>query len=291
MIEKMTFDAFLEQAWADHGERPEEVAQRLEEGYALIEAPTQIAPFARILAHVDGEHLACWAEGAARLQRLRGHAQWRDDGDGALVVRRLMAALRFGGGDESAGGLDAADRVHAHAVAASALTAQYRLPAAVHHFRAAQATAAGGLADGDPAIRALAVTSNNLAAALEETELRNGEETAVMLDAAAASRDNWARAGSWLETERAEYMLAKCHLAAGDAQGALAHAKQCRAICADNDADAFERFFAQGVLALAHRAQGDAAQFERTKATALVLHASLAAEQKPWCESTLRLLG
>ena len=287
----MKFETFLEQAWADHGERPEEVAQRLEQGYALIETPAQIAPFARILAHVDGEHLACWAEGASRLQRLRGLAQWRDDGEGALVVRRLMAALRFAGGDESTTGLDAADRVHAHAVAASAFAAQYRLPGAILHFRAARSAAAAGLPDGDLAVRALAVTSNNLAAALEETELRNDEETAVMLEAAAASRENWARAGGWLETERAEYMLAKCHLAADDAQGALAHAQQCRAICASNDADAFERFFADGVVALAHRALGDDTQFAQAKAAALARHASLAAEQKPWCESTLRLLG
>jgi hypothetical protein len=285
------FDAFLEQAWADHGEQPEEVARRLEEGYALIETPAQIAPFARILAHVDGEHLACWAEGAERLQRLRAHPQWRDDGEGALVVRRLVAALRFAGGDESAQGLDAADRAHAHAVAASAFAAQYRLPGAILHFRAARDAAATGLEDGDPAIRALAVTSNNLAAALEETEVRDDDETAVMLEAATAGLEYWTRAGGWLETERALYMLAKCHLAADDPKGALAHAQRCRAICESHHADAFELFFAQAVLALSHRALHDAVPFEQAKAAALAHHASLTADQTPWCESTLRLLN
>jgi len=209
-----TFDAFLEQAWADHADRPAEVAQRLDQGYALIETPAQIAPLARILAHVDGEHLARWADGVARLERLRAHAQWHDDGEGAVVVRRLVAALTLGGGDEPASPMSAADRAQAHAVAASALAAQGRRGDAIRHFRTALSAAAPGIADGDPAVRALAVTSNNLAATLEELPSRDAEETASMLDAARAAREYWARAGGWLEIERAEYMLAKCHLAA-----------------------------------------------------------------------------
>jgi hypothetical protein len=287
----MPFEQFLEQAWVDHGDRPEEVAQRLEQGYALIESPAQIAPFARILAHVDGEHLARWAGGAARLERLRTHAQWSDDGEGATVVRRLVAALTLGGGDDPDVALDAADRAHAHAVAAAALAAQGRRQDAIRHFRAARADARLGLADGDPAIRALAVTSNNLASTLEELDSRDADETTVMLDAARASREYWARAGGWLETERAEYMLAKCHLAAGDAQGALFHARQCAAICERNDADPFERFFAQGVRALAHRALGDASQFAEAKAAALAHHEALPVDQQRWCESTLRLFA
>jgi hypothetical protein len=176
-------------------------------------------------------------------------------------------------------------------VVAAAFAAQGRLPDATRHFRAARAAAAPGIGDGDPAIRALAVTSNNLAASLEERPSRDAEETRVMLDAARAGLEYWARAGGWTETERAEYMLAKCLLAAGDARGALPHARQCVAICERNDADAFERFFAQSVTALAYRALGDAGQYDLTKATALALHATLTADQKPWCESTLLLLS
>src|SRR5262245_11361375 len=230
----MSFDNFLEQAWADHGDKPEEVASRLDQGYALIEDASQVAPFARILAHVDGEHLARWNEGVARLERLRAHGKWREDGDAALVVRRLIAALQLGGG-EAVTGLPAADLAHAHAVAASALAAQHRLPDAIGHYRAARAAAGAGLPDGEPAIRALAVTSNNLASTLEEASARSAGETETMLDAALAAREHWARAGGWLEVERAEYMLAKCHLAAGDAAGALRHARECVAICERKD--------------------------------------------------------
>ena len=287
----MTFDAFLEKAWADHGDHPEEVGQRLEQGYALLETPAQIVPFARILAHVDGEHLACWTEGVARLERLRTHARWRDDGDAPTIVRRLIAALRFANGEAGVEGLDAADRAHGHAVAAAALAAQEHISDAIRHFRAALSAASTGLAEGEPAIRALAVTSNNLAATFEQMPARSAAETATMLDAARAAHDYWSRAGGWLETERAEYMLAKCHLAAGDAKAALMHAQSCAAICEANDADAFERFFAQSVRALSYRALGDTAQFARARRAALDGHSTIAADQKPWCESTLKLLA
>ena len=287
----MTFDEFLEKAWADHGDRAEEVGQRLEQGFDLIETPAQIAPFARILAHVDGEHLAHWPEGAVRLERLRAHAHWRDDGDAPTIVRRLVAAMHFGSGEESVAGLNTADCAHAHAVTASALAAQGRLPDAMRHFRAALAAAASGLADDDPALRALAVTSNNLAATLEEKPSRKSEETEGMLDAARAAREYWGRAGGWLETERAEYMLAKCHLAAEDPKTALVHAERCAMICEVNKADAFELFFALSMRALAHRALGDAVRFDQARMTALDCHSTLTADQKRWCESTVELIA
>lgn len=285
------FDAFLEQAWADHGDHADEVGLRLEQGYALIDTPAQIAPFARILAHVDGEHLAHWAEGAVRLERLRTHPHWRDDSDAPAIVRRLVAAMHFGKGADSVAGLSVADRAHAHAVVAAALAAQRRMPDAIRHFRTALAAAASGLPESDPAIRALAVTSNNLASTLEEMPSRSADETAVMLDAARAAREYWERAGGWVESERAAYMLAKCHLAAGDAKGALDHAEQCAAICEANNADAFERFFALSMRALAHRALGAAPQFAEARTAALDCYSTLAADDRRWCESTLTLIS
>jgi hypothetical protein len=287
----MNFDAFIEQAWTDHGDLPEDVAQRLEQGYALIDKPAHFVAFARILAHVDGEHLAHWQQGVARLERLRAHARWSGDGDAAVIVRRLIAALRVAETGEAPEALDAAERAHAHAVAAAALLGQKQFARALRHFRAALAAATSGLPERDPAIRAVAAASNNLAAALEEKSPRDADETRAMLDAARAGREFWERAGTWLETERAEYMLAKCLLTAGNAKEALVHAGQCVALCERNGADDFERFFAQGVLALSRRACGDPDGFEQAKHTALAHHARLAADRKTWCEPTLQLLS
>jgi hypothetical protein len=87
-----------------------------------------------------------------------------------------------------------------------------------------------------------------------------------MMDAAQQARGAWARAGTWLNEERADYLLARCAAAVGDTAAALAHARSCLAICEANAADAFERFFAHEALGLALRAAGDADAADRARA-------------------------
>src|SRR6185369_17489470 len=54
----MSFDAFIESAWTNHGDDPEGVAQRLSESLGVIGKPADIPHFARLAVHVYGEHLA-----------------------------------------------------------------------------------------------------------------------------------------------------------------------------------------------------------------------------------------
>ena len=251
----MSFDAFLEQAWSDHGDRPEEVAHRLEQGYALIESPSQIAPFARILAHVDGEHLAHWTDGVARLERLRAHAHWRDEGDGALVVRRLVAALRLGRRRSRRA------RSRSRGSRACARGCRIRRCRAASHVRR------------DPA---LSRRSRPLR--------RQGCRTAIPRSARWRSRPTISRRHSRKRTRAAPTKRRRCWTrpvraantgrvpAAGSKSSArstcsrnaiwrpamrrarLFTREECIAICERNEADAFERFFGQGVIAQAYRA-------------------------------------
>ncbi len=145
--------------------------------------------------------------------------------------------------------------------------------------------------------RALAAACNNLAA-----DLRSGprgdacgdargdaQRDALMLDAAHASQQLWASAGTWVNAERADYQLARCHAAVGYGAQALQHAQACLAtIDAHADepqADAFERFFAHEALAWAQRAAGDGAATTRERAH---MTAKLGAVNDPelrrWCE-------
>ena len=73
------------------------------------------------------------------------------------------------------------------------------------------------------------------------------------------ARRFWALAGTWLETERAEYRLAMTWLQAGDPALARHHAQQCLAIVQANGSVPLERFFASEALALAEAADGNAA--------------------------------
>ena len=108
-----------------------------------------------------------------------------------------------------------------------------------------------------------------------------------MLEIAAASRVHWARAGTWLEVQRADYCLALTHLAAGQLEAAFAHARACLEACEANEAPAYEYVFAHEAQARAAAAQQKVASVQ-----AHVLHAQaafdkLSVDEQAGCRNTL----
>jgi hypothetical protein len=159
--------------------------------------------------------------------------------------------------------------------------------AALATYQQALHLAEAGLPADSPAIRALAIGGNNLAAALEEKTDRTLAQTAGMVDAARAALAYWKRAGTWLEEERAEYRLANSLLQAGSPAAAAESARRCVAICMQQAAMPFERFFGHAVLAQALRASGDAAGFETERAHARACFEQVAEDERVWCEPDL----
>jgi hypothetical protein len=280
-------EAFVQQGWAEHAEATDAVAARLPEGVALVSAAGHLPALGALVVHVLGEHQGRWDDGDALLGRLLGTPAAVAAGDGPDVrsVWRFRAVLRRCAGDAvreaeyaARGRSDAraeSDRVRLLAVAASAFLGQGRVEEAARDFALALALAEYGPGRDDPAARALAVTANNMCCELEERPERSEPETALMLAAAAAARRFWEVAGDWRNVERAEYRLSAAHLAAGDPQRALVHARRCLAGCEQHDADPVERFFANERLALAFCAAGDAAAAETSRAAAAACLAAL----------------
>lgn len=291
----MDFDGFMGQAWTDHAEQAATVADRVErEGLQQLrevggnaEAQDKaISRLAHLAHHVHGSHLGQWQRGQ-RLQETLIALPACGAGT-AAQLRRYIAALGLSGGEPGArAALAPADRVAAAALAADNLTLHDCDTAVVWLRRAMAEAGQYGLANGTPAIRAIAVAANNTAATLRDLGHRSATQTAVMLEAAATARQFWERAGTWLEVERAEYYLAQSHLAAGDAATARHHAQACERIVADNGNVPLELFFAQEVLALSAQAAGDAvaraAAVARAKATFPLLEES----DRGWCQPTL----
>ena len=157
-------------------------------------------------------------------------------------------------------------------------------------------TLAFGLADTDPGVRALAANSNGIAATLQEGVLREGvplqpTTRQLMIEAAQVARSQWERAGTWLEVERAEYRLALCWLAAGDADCALQHAQCCEAMVSQNGALPLEVFFAAEALFLTARALGDSRRQAAAQATAQRAFNALPASDQGWCRATLNQIN
>lgn len=288
----MTVAAFLEAAWNDHADRPDDVAARLAASTAMIGTPVDVAPYARIVVHVYGEHLGRYRDGIALLESLRALPASGAAAEPAAAIARGVATLAYASGDGAAlAGLAGDDRVAVLAVASTMLAARREFQRAIAAYADAVALAQAGLPDRSPAIRALAIGGNQLAVALEAKPDRDAAETAGMVAAAEGGLAYWRQAGTWLEEERAHYRLARSLLQAGRARDAVASADRCVAVCAANDAPAFERFFAHAVLALAQRAAGDAAAFAAARAAALACHAEVPGDERRWCESDRAELG
>ena len=288
----MTFDAFLETAWNDHGDRPQEVADRLASSLHVVEAAEHIPPFARILTHVYGEHLGQWDRGVALLESLRRVPAFDGSAAAAGALDRSIATLRYAGGETSVlGPLAPEDRIGVLALTASALSGRNEMNRAIAAYTEALRLAHAGLPPASPAVRALAIGGNNLATALEAKKDRDASETAGMLVAAKGGLTYWKQAGTWLEEERAEYRLTRSLLQAGRAAEAIESARRCIDVCVRNDAPAIETFFGYVVLALAQRADGDATAFAASREQALALLERVPEDEKQWCQSDLAEIG
>ena len=280
--------AFLDQAWADHGDAAAAVAARLPQALALAQDDDGVMRLAALAHHVLGEHLGQWPQGLHFLQQLADRRLHQTAG--AAAIARCQASLRLCaslGDDRPA--MTASDRSRVGAMAAANLGAT-EPERALGWLLEAEADVAP-LPDADPGVRALAANSNNLAATLQELKSRPPAQRALMLQAAQLARRQWQRAGGWLEVERAEYRLALCWLAAGDATQALQHARQCEAVVRAQGEPPLELFFAAEAVALAARALGDGMALSEAIGTARASFDALSTDDQGWCRETLDKLS
>jgi HEPN domain-containing protein len=286
------FAEFAESAWNDHADRPEAVAQRLADSFHVIGSVDDAAGYARLIAHVHGEHLGQWDAAIALLGDMARRASHIDDASLGKVVEQHCAVLRYAGGDASAlHALPHDERIAALASSASMLAGREAFARALPAYAEALHLATPGLRAGSPALRALAVAGNNLAAALEQKPDRDGAETAAMIAAAEGALKYWRLAGTWLEEERAQYRLARSLLQAGEPDAAALHGMQCIELCVKHEAPALELFFGHAVLALARRAAHEHAAFEASRRQALDCLESLAADERQWYAADLAELS
>src|SRR6267154_2524309 len=117
----MTFDEFIDTAWGDHADRPQDVADRLATSLEIIETTEQIPPFARLVTHVFGEHLGQWRRGIAVLDAIRGVPAFDNSAPVSSTLARSIAVLRYASGDHDVlDHLPDEDRVSVLATASSA---------------------------------------------------------------------------------------------------------------------------------------------------------------------------
>lgn len=286
----MDFDTWMADAWNRHADDPVGAyAQLADTGAQLAGDDAAVDALLRLAHHVAGAHLGQaheLAEGRALLGRLGRHAA---AGDAARASAALYdRSLALTGGDTAATqGLSLLQAVRVRALAAANLADRDAPRAAALLTEAVDTATASSLPDTDPAVRALAVAGNNIAAALAERPSLNDAERQLMMQAAQIGLQFWRRAGTWLEEERAFYRLALCALAAGDATQARQHAQACLDIVAAQGDVALEAFFGQEALARAEAALGHAAGLAAAQAQHRAAFDRLADDDRGWCRDTL----
>lgn len=296
----MDFNTFVGKAWDDHATDSQTVARRLGEGLALVTTEPELTRLMDLAHHVHGQHLGAWRAGTAFIERLAALPPFAPEGVSGQALRRCLASLavcegegvgKGTGGGAEAGALTPSDRIRVSAMAATHL-AEHDTARAMPLLRQALAQAeAAGLTAADPMHRALAVAGNSIAATLEEKTERSAAERELMILAAQTGRYHWAIAGTWLETERAEYRLAITWLQAADLAQARTHAQACLEIVAANEGAALERLFGWEALGRVERAAGNAAGHARALENARTAFAELAAADQAWCAASIEGLA
>lgn len=291
----MDFNTFIGKAWHDHATDPAAVAQRLGEGLAFVADEPQLARLADLTHHVHGEHLGEWRAGMAFIERLATLPAFTPDGVSGQALRRCAQSLALseglGGAAANLDALSPSDRIRVGAMAAANLAERDTGRAQRLLQDALDQAQRSGLDAADPMNRALAVAGHNLACTLEHKTHRSIDERELMILAAQASRHYWERAGTWLETERAEYRLAMTWLQAGDPAQAREHAQACLDIVAANGAVALERLFGWEALGLVERAADDPAAHADALARAREAYAELDEADQVWCAASVEALA
>lgn len=275
-----TLRAWLDAAWDRHENEPHDVLAGLAARAPTLPDDDDGADAVFLAEHVALGHLgdaAARQSFGALLARLPPHAHL------AAGLERGRWALAAAAG-ETPPPAPLTVRCRALGHAALALAYQGRTDAARALLFGPEADA---LASDDAAARrAFASSANNVAGGLRSAPREPARDT-LMVDAAQLARRAWEAAGTWLNVERADWQLAHCLVAAGRADAALAPAQACLARCEAENADAYERFFGHEVLAVVHRARGDAAAAAAQRARMAALLPEVGDDHRAYCEKTL----
>lgn len=292
--ETVDWNTFVNRCWSEHGDAPGAVAASLRRRAAAMPADDDAASRTVGLAeHVWLSHL-CDPEGLrAFLELLPAEAAAAPAP--AMSLRRVqwvLARMEAPAGVEPEGlpPMDDGPRwramQHLWAVWASGGRADDALAMLHREWPRARAHAEVD------ARRGLASACYNLAVELRIGARGDRDRDALMLALAQAARELWAGAGTWVQVERADYQLARCHAATGDGVRAVTFAQACldgvMAHDTEPEADAYERFYAHEALAWAQLAAGEPESAAVQRGLMQALIGQVADEQmREWCEASL----
>lgn len=285
----MALADFVNLGWDRHADEPEALARALHERVDQLPANADGAACVGLAEHLWLAHLHDAGALASWLARVPAELQAQADGTAALAKARwALAEVDAGAAPAAAPSPNARARA-----LQNVWSFQIARGGTARLLERVEAEHGAALAEPDDArCRGLAATCNNLTVELREGPRGDAARDALMLALGEASKRLWARVGTWVHAERAEYQLARCHAVLGQGASALAHARAViealQAHADDAQADDFEWFYGWEALAWAGATAGDGAVVAEARAQmAQRLEGVADAELKAWCAQSL----
>ncbi|MCY3883417.1 MAG: hypothetical protein OXG24_00725 [Gammaproteobacteria bacterium] len=106
-------------------------------------------------------------------------------------------------------------------------------------------------------IRSLAITNNNVANDLLAADSQGSTDQKALLDCANAAFQFWKMCGSWVNEERALYLLSLAYACTGDLDRSLAHAKAALRVIQSNGEELVDEAFIRLAAAKAYHGLAD----------------------------------
>lgn len=259
----MGFKKFIDDAWMKHEKQTTEVVSGYTQGIELLQSEEDVLGLARLASHVATDHNFNFETATVTLEKLQQHSLSQGSATQSQL-KRMIATMKFIAGQAvDVSQLSVSDRTIIFISAAASFLFQKNFEKSETLLNNAIAASHSIKDSKDPAFRTLAMSTNNMAAAISERAVLNAHEKRLMIDLAQYARNFWEKAGTWLQVERAEYYLSKYFRKINDFENAEQHALLCLHICEKEKAEPLEHFFAHEALALTFREKGSDVQYHR----------------------------
>lgn len=244
----------IRDGWGYHDTESERLADELEA--ANLDEPAQCLMLSN---HTIGEHLGDWARARrfAEAASEAGTVGWGNPKVGVhLAVARYMDDAPVAAQQAEIDALREVDDpldvyLLVKSALARALAGSGRCADAGLVIRAANRLAAG-LGESRASDRGMAVANNNLASELVESENLDEEQLGLMLDCAEAAHTFWKRCGTWVNEERALYLLALANNRVGNHARAIGFVNAALDVIAGNGEEPVDEAFIRLAAATAH---------------------------------------
>lgn len=269
----------IRDGWTYHDTESERLAAELEAANLEDLEGDLLAECIRLSNHTIGEHLADWPRARMFAETIR-HAKQAESLSATfcanLAVARFMAGAEIEAQHAEIESLLAADDpivayLSNKSLLASALAGSRRFVDAGMVIATANRLAFGqeGSSASD---RGMAVANNNIANDLLEYDDLDANGTRLMLECAEAARTFWKRCGTWVNEERALYLLVLVNNRVGNHLAGCEFAKTALAVIAENGEEPVDEAFIRLALGSAYSGLGDiaSARTQLARADALV---------------------